>query len=412
MPDSSFRKRLPENGGFTLIELILAIGILTIISSGVVLLFRSAMDSWIYGQNQAAAQDVAAQCLDQLIEGGDRFDGLREVLEITTAGGERLGFVPWWEQAIPSVIPGKKIALEHEPHPASPPPVGQFWSTEQKRFVLSNIDYYPASSAVPGSRTRIAFDESVPRGARARIFYYPAVDQSPNAEMVIERDADTMNLVRRYRGETVPFTHNPENVAITDFRVEYLNSANAVIPPKNLRELGLMNNPVTALRIFITAAKGEESFTLRSFVNIRKKGIAGTGVLLTRGATVGIPASGEVKTLSLINFFGIEEDSSLFCRIDSLSENKSWGLRIYTTLNEGIPWIVGFEVEYPVGKKVFSEEGGYPALRGINLLSLDYSGVHDYGLDPDVAWEIEFSGDDVEFTLERCSIGGVYLLSR
>ena len=71
-------KRVIKNKkGFTLIELMVVVVILSMITIGMVTFFGGGIRSWIAGQNQLKAQRDARMALDRMVKGireGDKFD--------------------------------------------------------------------------------------------------------------------------------------------------------------------------------------------------------------------------------------------------------------------------------------------------------------------------------------------------
>jgi hypothetical protein len=391
----------------------MAITLSAMITGGIILIFNSGIDSWIFGQTYTEIQDTANLCQNQIIEGSFIYDGLREILEITKAEQSAITFIPWWEQKIPSIEPKKKIVLEYPINTRAPTPIGEIWSVKKNQYELINIEFYSKGENISDFKSYVSFPENVPNHSKGRVFFYPdSQKNNEKIEMTISWDPQKKILIRSYRGNTTPLARFSEDVLITDFKIEYINGTNEVIPISKLNNLTPMNNPITAVRDFITVTKEHETYTLRSFVNIRKKSIGTSGNILTEGSKISIPSSRKIKTLSLINFIGIKKNSSIYCVISSKNENKTYALKVNLTLKNEIPWITGYDVEYPKGNIVFSQEPNVPASRGINLLTLDYTGVYDYGSEKEIQGQVDFTSDDVQFKLEKSNIGGVSLLQR
>ncbi|MBN2143987.1 MAG: hypothetical protein JW774_05110, partial [Candidatus Aureabacteria bacterium] len=353
-----------------------------------------------------------ALAMDQILEGTYKYDGLREVLEITKAEPHGVSYVPWWEQKIASVVPGQKIRLLYQYNPSAPVPVAQIWSSLKKQFLFTEIDFFEEEGEDQIKKNYIVFHNDVPAGTPGRVFFYPEMTRMKEVEMTIFLDEAKGEIVRRYKGEVKPLIKMPEGVRISRFDIEYLNGANSVIGDEELKKISPMNNPITAVRLFVTAEKGSERFTLRSFVNIRKKGSGGNGFFLTEGAVIGIPNAKKIKTLSLTNFAAVLADSTVICDIRSANENKTYRVRIKLTRKNNIPWLLHYDIECPIGEIVYSQDPDAPAYRGFNFLTADRSGRYDYGVDENAAGEVVFASDDVQFKLTKADIGSVNLLIR
>lgn len=404
------RRRIKENRAFTLIEIIIGISLSLILFSGISFLFESGLDTWFYGQTQAELQDCASACIERIVNGNDRFDSLRELLDITSPKENEIGFIPWWKQEISTIKTNKKINLELNRSSSSPIPVAQYWDAKEKRYKITEINLYP-STTVSG-RDQIAYIDKSANGKKGRIYFYPDKVHQKEAELVIKWDKNENKLYQFYRGDKENIYRFPSGVEVADFRIEYLDGVNNPINQYSDR-VGLWSQtPVKALRLHLNLKKETYDFGLRSLVGIRRKGMASTGVLLSEGATIQIPNSINIKTLSIVDFIGVKKNTNIFIKIFSDDDQKTYGVRVNLTLKNDLPWIEGYAIEYPVGKIVFSQSPDVPATRGINFLTFDYSGYYDYGLDLGIEGQVEFKGKSVYFTLEKSSVSGINLLVR
>lgn len=397
---------------FTLIEIMIAISLMGVISYGIITFFDSAINSWLYTSTQYELQEASATCIENIIEGAYKYDSLREVLEVVKGSDTSITFIPWWKQKITHIIPEKKIPLDFELSPVSPFPVAQVWDVKKGSYVFCNVNYYPASLAGGRIKSLFAFQKDAPPYSKGRIFFHPMVSNNKKVEMTIFFDKDKHMIYRRYRGKSIPLIKMTSEVIVSDFHIEYLNEANSLIVNPGSSEQNKGLSMVTALRLIVTVKKDNLEYTLRSFVNIRKKRSASAGLILIEGSKIKIPNSKKIKTLSIINFLGVKKNSSIYLVINSLKENKSYGVNVRLTLKNDIPWIEGYDIEYPKRKKVFSNNSDVPVSHGINLLIVDYVGVYDYDYDEGIEGQVNFSSDDVEVILEKSTINGISLLVR
>jgi len=398
--------------GFTLLEVMLTIALMAMITTSIVLVFRTGMDSWLIGMSNYEIQESATLIMDQIISGSYRFDSLREILDISTPENDSLGFIPWWKQSVPRIVPGQKIRLERKTDPNALLPVAQVWKLEKQTFQFTHLQFFPSTPSQKNEHV-VFTDESL-KDQIGRVFYYPT-GHLEQIEMKYYWDRDRHEILRQYQGKVTPLIRMPVECWVSNFYIEYLDGVNHLIPTEKLTSINkdqLHYSPIQAVRFFLTVSKGGESYTLRSYIHIRKKGIASSGILLTEGGKVPIPNSTEIKTLSLIGFRGVGEKGYLYCHIYSEKQNQTYGLKVRFTLKNGIPWIERYEIEAPLGKVVYRHNPNIPAERGLNLLTIDPSGYFDYGLDKGATGEIDFLFDDVVLEVYESTLSGVKVLLR
>lgn len=80
--------------GFSLIEMMIVVGVLGLITLGLVTFFMGGTKSWVAGQSQLAAQRNARQAMDRMVR------EIREASEITTSNDEKIIFNTPWETGI------------------------------------------------------------------------------------------------------------------------------------------------------------------------------------------------------------------------------------------------------------------------------------------------------------------------
>ena len=90
MNKRNLKKLVIKKEGFSLIEMMVVLAILSIITIGLVTIFSGGMRSWIGGQNQLQAQREARQAMDRMVR------EIREGSEITTDTNTKIIFdTPW-----------------------------------------------------------------------------------------------------------------------------------------------------------------------------------------------------------------------------------------------------------------------------------------------------------------------------
>ena len=69
---------------------------MVIISSSIYFAVNGAFESWQYCQEQLSLQKILAETMDQVISGTVKEPGLKDALEIVSAGKKSVEFVPPW----------------------------------------------------------------------------------------------------------------------------------------------------------------------------------------------------------------------------------------------------------------------------------------------------------------------------
>ena len=401
--------------GFTLVELLIAISLSAIITTTIIYVLKAGLDSWEYGQGQALCQLTTETAVDRIVEGDYFYDGLREALEITYARETELAFVPWYVQSLDDVEPGEKYRLEKPLLKGVVFPLGEVYNPDTKEFEFRNLEYFLASENMKSAEF-IRFDIKK-KFRKARIIYYPDPRKDPDVVMRIRYDPGKKMIFRTYLGKEKALFRGERN--IVSLKMRYFDSSNNVLVADKMRKVQLSHykksftTPITAVEVVVIAESGSETFTLISFVNIRKKGMAGSGVYLTENAKVPIPDSANVKILSLTNFGGITGASRVEILISSEeSFNQSYLLRLNFDNINGIEYLQNYVIEYPRGEIVLTKNLERPAYSGLSFLALDPSGHYDYDDDESIEDFVIFEGQDIILSVEKMEIGGMTLYVR
>ncbi|MBN1522796.1 MAG: prepilin-type N-terminal cleavage/methylation domain-containing protein, partial [Candidatus Aureabacteria bacterium] len=394
---------------FTLVELLIAIALSTIISATIIYVFKAGLDSWEYGQGQALCQLSDETAVEKIIEGDYFYDGLREALEIIKAQETEIQFVPWYVQTVDKIEPGEKYQLERTLLKGASFPVGEVFNEKTKSYEFRNMGYLFEKTET-SSREFVRFHVSQ-FYRHGRVIYYPDPRVHEDVIMRIYYEPSKKMIYREYLGVTKPLFRGEHNIISLSFR--YFDSTNSEIDPGRINISKTLTTPVTAVSVEVTAESGSETYTLKSFVNIRKKGIAGSGLYLTENARVPVPDSKNIKTLTLTNFGGIFEHSTAEVLIQSESlKGQNYLVRIEFDNIDGIEYILSFSIEYPKGETVLKKDVNKPVATGLNLLTLDPSGHYDYDDDNGIEDFVSFEGDDIILSVEKMGIGGMNLFVR
>ena len=371
-------KLLKNKKAFTLIEIMVSMALSAIISTTIIYVLKAGMDSWEYGHGQAVCQFSSEMAVDRIVEGDYFFDGLRESLEITKAGASEI-------------------------------PVGEVYNEKTREFEFKQINYFIESKG--GEKKEFIRFDIVKTYPKARIIYYPDVAKKSNTIMQIYFNPKKEGVYRKYLGVEKPLFRGAQN--IIGFKLRYFDNSNNNLDMSKIDFSKTLTTPVTAVEVEVTTESGSETYTLRSFVNIRKKGIAGTGIYLTENAEVLIPKSDEVKILTITNFGGITERSTAEILIESKDPiTQTYLVKLFFDNINGMEFLTSYEIHYPRGEVVLTKEVNRPAYHGMNLLSVDSTGHYDYDDDDNVEDFVIFNGKDVVLKVVKMDIGGMNLFVR
>ena len=91
----TYRIKSPANG-LTLIELLIALSIATILIGVVVLMLKTSFDAYTFGQQEVLLEKALDDCLDEIAGGGFENYGIKDSLEILNVTPTSITFVPLW----------------------------------------------------------------------------------------------------------------------------------------------------------------------------------------------------------------------------------------------------------------------------------------------------------------------------
>ena len=395
-----------KNNAFTLLELLIAIAITAIITLTIIYIFRIGFEAWQFGYGQAVCQSADEVALSKIVEGDYYYDGLREALDIVEAGNSEIGFLPWYVQEVNRINPAKEFELEKTLLRGSSVPICEVYDEEKKEFVYCPSEYFYIKEG-DGYRDFVRFN-SDKYYYKGRIIYYPDPRKEDDVVMKIYYDKNKKMVFREYRGKKVPLIRGNNN--ISNLKFEYYDNTNNKIDIKNLDLNRNIASPITAVSIFIESEAENEKYSLKSFVNLRRKGLAGNGIYLTENSTVRIPNSKEIKSLLITNLGGVSGPSEVIIDIYD-EENKAQDYRVKIELEniKGMEYIKSYSVEYPKGEVVYNKNIMTPAVNGLNFLTLDSSGNYDYDDDEGLEDIVIFDGKKIIFKVEKMEIEGMTL---
>ena len=82
--------------GFTLLELLVVVAMLTFLIGTISLTIDGSLASWSYTKEQLSLQKVLMETMNVMIQGDYEMYGLKDSMEIMEAEPDKVAFVPPW----------------------------------------------------------------------------------------------------------------------------------------------------------------------------------------------------------------------------------------------------------------------------------------------------------------------------
>lgn len=400
--------------GVTLIELLVAISLTTIVGGAIGMIFNAAMETWRFGDEIASIEAVAPPLVNQISEGDYTNSGIVDALAITEASKNSIGFVPLFLDHFDAdafLNEDQIFKLSYPFQKGSTIPKGQIRTPGSPAFRNVRTAFLPGElEDPPEDLDRVQFLDEIPENARVRIIYRPSHEKDPRVIMRIHWDETTGELTREYLGNTESLGKNIFGVSITEMILQYFTNTNLEILPPSGEELldDNQRQQITAAKIMLSAKKGDTEKTMVQFVNMRNLGWATTGAVITEGSEVTIPSSFRIRSLAIVNITGVQDDSTLSFQVES-AQGTTWLARLHFGLVDEKPALIDYSIEYPEGKVVLNRAVFLPVSRGFDLLTFDETGKYDYDDDNGVEDTVVFDDDPVTFRVVEMGIGGAAL---
>jgi len=394
--------------GFTLIELLIAIAISVVISAAIYFSLSSALESWGYSRDHLALQKVISEVMDEVADGTFRAYGLKDSLEILSASGTKIEFVPPWTDDTHMFISGDLIyTLNRRPKPGSAVPVGEVkfpGSDEYRTIPVTLVE----TEFIKEPQVKIGLVP--PEGSQLRFTYHPDPKTNPDTIKTIWWDPEEQQLYSEDIDGIENISRNPLGVKLTDFRLRYYDNANNPVGDQG----GLDQNTlltVTGIEVWMKAELGQYSQELVSFVNLRNSPMRKGFLTLREGTKFPIPDSHNIHTLLLTNFSGVGNLDELQLEATP-STGKSWGVTIkFSKTGSAKAIIETLIIEYPPGHSIYTEHPRSSVELGLDLLTLGANGLYDYDDDPDIE-DFVLLKDEVVLEVKRMDIEGAGLFVR
>jgi len=412
----SFKNTRNETRGtkhaFTLIELLIAIAISTILGGATVLMLRSGLDAYIYSEEQALIQKVLGETLEEISGESFKAYGIKDALEILEAKEDSITFLPLWvdDSHRPS---GKKqkFILNRTFSLGSSLPTLELRANDREDFVPAPITFIPHQETSKGKpQDSVIPNEPLATGSQAHIVFQPDPQRFSDVIMRLSWDSLGGRFLRIYinKTEVIPKSKY-KGFKLTQARFQYFDNTNMEIPAPVLAQL---LSAISAVRISLSLESKSQGkmWEASRFINLRNSRAFGKGVIIRKGTQIKIPDSYHIRTFSLGNIMGVKDGDIIQLKAQP-QQGKAWRITIELGIKNDLPIIERYTIDYPPGLTVYSEEINLSCDLPFNLLTIGRNGRYDYDFDKDVENVVDLKGD-VFLSVEEMTVQGAALFIR
>jgi prepilin-type N-terminal cleavage/methylation domain-containing protein len=396
--------------GLTLIELLVAVSIASMVTLGIQQLLDTALTAWRVSIEEVTIGRLSEGVMQEMMEGTDEFAGIRDAVEIVEAAPASVQFVPMWFDLFHRLPEDGKFYLTKRLRPGTPPPVCEIKFPGAEEFQTYPAAFHGHDAA---SAQWIDFGFPIKRGSAVLVGYQPDARIHPDLIMDYHWEAKTGKLLRRYNRLTTEFALRREGIKITSVRFVYYDGRNreVEVPSAKSSKISALSQ-ITAIKIILGFEGKEFKRQNSSLINIRALGKTGQGILLSEGLEVPIPDSEHIRIFQLVNLTGVHEGNVIELKIGSPNIHSSWRLKLILGKEEDTPLLTRYEIYYPQDQLVVERSEEFSLAQGLDLLSIDFDGLYDYDDDPSVTDQVMFKGNEITLSVIRSDPEGVMVVVR
>jgi prepilin-type N-terminal cleavage/methylation domain-containing protein len=404
--------------GFTIIEVLVCMTVLSIIAGVEVLLLQTGLEGWRYGDVRVELQRSSDVLMENLLEGGYDGDGIRDAVELKQAELNTIGFVPLWTDRThkPDPIRNKeqKFILERQFKPGAPTPIGQVKKPGSADFVSVQVKFIYGSRRNPKEPDDVVcFLDPIPLGSELRILYTPDGDNDPEVIKIFRWDPGTKRVYESYGGKTQDLLKTGSSVTVEQCSFLFYDNLNRLIAMKEEALTPLSIKRATAVKLYLVLRQKSEFKELTSFTNVRN--VATIGATISEGAELPMPTPVKIKAFSLGDFYGLRRDGIVELVV-SAGGRPRWKVRLKFKSAPKAEDIIleRFQMESPPGKIVTTGilEQTIAANEFVNIQTLDRTGLYDYDDDEEVRDLVVITGKNLMVTVTRLDFEGASLFIR
>ncbi|MCK4649338.1 four helix bundle protein [bacterium] len=402
-------KTQKRKNGFTLIELLIALSLAAILTGVVVLTLKTALDSYLIGQEEALLGKALDDVFNDVASGGFENYGVKDSLEILSATPQAITFVPFWIDDTQSPKP-TRLTLNRPFKPGAPLPVGEVLTEKGWRPVPITFILGPHKDPLKPD-DQVIFNDPIPAGAKIRIIFQPDASYFPDCALTIKWAGDRITRSYKNQTRTIP-KYNIPGVTLKNLRFQYFDNSNSEIIPEpgsGMISKQLLSS-ITAVRFSLQAATKAKTKEGAIFINMRNTRSAGGRIIIRQGSRLRISDSSHIRVFSLSNLMGIKEGGII--EFEARPEKgTTWKIRIELAYKDKIPVLRKYSIEYPPGRTLYSETINLTTDLSLNFMALGANGRYDYDLDKDVQNVVNLKGK-VELVVTRMDAAGAALFIR
>lgn len=394
--------------GFTLIELMIAISIAGLITAATFYSLDAALSSWGYSRDNLALQKVISEVMKEVTSGPPGAYGIKDGLEVITAGSNRIEFVPPWTDDSHTVAARDFIyKLNRKVKPGTGVPIGEVKLHTSRSFQIIPVKIVEMEDS---NTSKIKLGISVPKGSDLHFTYRP----DPERSDVIKRiwwDSTAQQVYSEDVRGVRNISRNPFGVKIVDMQFLYYDNNNTLISDGGWVDSWDLNM-ITGVEIYITAQLGRnKTQRLMNFVTLRNTPMLSGYLSLRQGSRIPIPDSTKINTLSLDNISGVSSGDELEIELTP-DVGKSWRINIkFEQISLAKSVIESYTIEYPTAHPIHTEYPRSKVESGLDLLTVGPNGLYDYDDDNDVEDIVRLEGD-VMLKIVKMDVEGAGLFIR
>ena len=438
----------PANG-LTLIELLVALSIATILIGVVVLMLKTSFDAYSFGQQEVLLEKALDDCLDEISGGGFEEYGIKDSLEVLNVTPTSITFVPLWvdeshtlkpEHEHPELVLKAPFTLNRPFKAGAFLPIAELsagsrqLSAESRRLKTESWKAVPVTFVLGPRKNPLKPDDEVilnapvEPGSKIRFLFHPDGANFPDCAMTISATGGSAfggkwgggRIIRTYKGilETIPKYDLP-GVTLTDFKLQYFDNTNIEIEPK-----AELIPDITAVKVSLIATLNTKAASKplaashsplaknfgSTFINLRNTRTAGTGLIIRQGTRIKIPDSKHIRVFSLANVAGVKEGGTIELEARPKKGNI-WKMIIELGYDDKTPILKRYSVQYPAGRTVYAETISLTTDLPLNFMNLGGNGRYDYDFDKDTNNVANLEGN-VELVVTKMDADGAALFIR
>ena len=405
--------------GFTLVEMLLSIAVSSIIGGVVVATLKYGFDAWAFSAERLMLQKATNNLITYLVDGGYDSEGVRDLVELKSAGADSIAFSTLWHDTSQKPDPmGNKeqeFILNRQFKVGSSIPMGQIKEFGADSYASVPIEFTYGEGSDPKKLDDvIKFIDPIPANAQIKIIFTPDADADPTIQKRFSWDPVSKGVYETYNKVTKDLLGKDRATKIYNLSFMYYDNLNQPIQAQG-GSLSVENlKRVTGVKIYLFAARKHEWIETTTYTNIRN--VSSIGMSIIAGSEVPMPISEKMRGFSIGNFYGGSAKDNVITLIAVPEKGKSWSITLKISKgDEGDLMMVDyFQMEYPPGTVISSGyvEQSFHADEFVNLLTLDRTGRGDYDLDTNINDFVNVEHGPVILKVQRCDFDGAQLFVR